>query len=227
VALGLSVAAHIRITRSNRPVVRKEIVMTDRTMYDSTSLDAIPADAEIVAFYPFAFPGDISRFEKAVFVRIDNDGEHPAECSVLDVETGAASVADAPLWLEAREESGAPRGTLYCNLTTLPVLLKAVKGQKFDLWIANPTGEQHKYDAGDAVNVVATQWAWPGIGSDGHYDISYVTDDNWHPSKEPVAPPAPAPSLSVSGVVTFVNPASNGLAQKQVKTEDQKTWTVV
>jgi hypothetical protein len=154
-----------------------------RIMYDSTTVDDIPADAEIVAYYPYAYPGNVSRFTGSV-VGIDNEGSHP-ELAILDVESGAATVADVPGWLDSHETKGGSPGTLYCNKSTMPPLVKAVGSRKCYLWIADPTGSEHEYQPDPAlpanITQIGTQYAWPSIGSPGHYDMSEVVDDSWYP----------------------------------------------
>jgi hypothetical protein len=107
----VSAAGFGSITRKVRPMTR--------TMYDSTTLEAVPQDAEMVAYYPYGW-GDqtesLKRFDpdKTVLIAIDNEGLYPDECGVLDVESGAATVADAPSWAKSRHEKGY-KVTLYCD----------------------------------------------------------------------------------------------------------------
>jgi hypothetical protein len=193
--------------------------MTDRTMYDSTVTTDIPDDAEIVAYYPKTYPGDVSQFKNARIVEIDNQGDQP-HFAVLDVESGAASVATAVTWTDDHNATdGLPDiATLYCNKDTLPALLKAIgSGRKCKLWIADPTGVAHVWDGELPSNVelVATQYAWPGIGSPGHYDMSVVSDDSWFAAK-----PAPKPATTKGLLVT------SDLAVKNLESSDGKVWTV-
>lgn len=222
--------------------------MTNRTMYDSTTIESVPADAEMLAYYPYAFPPSeeaMKRFDwdKTVGIRIDNRGSNPHDCGILDVESGAATVADAPVWAKARKAAGYAV-TLYCNRDTLPALDKvmAAVAPEVDwyLWIADPTGTEHTYDH---PRVVATQWGWPGKGypndQDHHYDTSLVINSDWHPQPVPpkaVEEVAEAPisvpsdvsaseegSLSIAGTVVFVNNGS--LAMRNLISHDQgQSW---
>jgi len=191
-----------------------------RTMYDSTTTTDIPDDAELVAYYPKTFPGPVDQFKSARIITIDNQGDQPT-FGVLDVESGAASIADAPKWLDEKEKSGGGHGTLYCNKSTLGPLLKAIGGREIYLWIADPTGTAHEYsDAGLPSNVklVATQYAWPDLGSPGHYDMSLVSDDDWYKATPAANPP---PAMHQAIVVT------SALDVLHVQSSDEKTWEVV
>jgi hypothetical protein len=190
-----------------------------RTMYDSTVTTDIPTDAELVAYYPNAFPGPVNQFKNARIVTIDNKGDDHT-LGVLDVETGAASVADAPSWLDEKIASGGGVGSLYCNKSTLPALVKSIGSRKAYLWIADPTGAAHEasLDLPDNVKLVATQYAWPAIGSPGHYDMSLVSDDDWYKATDP----APAPVATTKGVVI-----TSALDVHDVESSDGKTWTTV
>jgi hypothetical protein len=216
-----------------------------RVMFDSADVAAIPLDPtpEMVAWYPYGFPGDIKRFPKeTVIVSIDNDGAHP-DCDVLDVETGGATIADIPGWIEEHEKiHDGWKGAIYCDQSNLPsvgrVLLKIGK-KGTHVWIADWTGQPHVF-TGDTFGcvLVATQYQSPqsNPASPGQYDLSIVSDPTWHrefdaaPVAQDVAPVAAAETPDVEagatttgGIVTFV---SNGaLAQRAVSSEDLKNWT--
>jgi hypothetical protein len=194
-----------------------------RTMYDSTTTTDIPDDAELVAYYPKTYPGDVSQFKKARIVTIDNQGDQPT-FGVLDVESGAASVADAPKWLDEKLSAGDGHGTLYCNKSTLGPLLKAIGGRQVYLWIADPTGAAHEYDAGLPSNVklVATQYAWPELGSPGHYDMSLVTDDDWYKAT-PAVVADPPPPVTRHGILIQIDEAGS-LTSEVVQSSDGKSW---
>jgi peptidoglycan hydrolase-like protein with peptidoglycan-binding domain len=153
--------------------------MTDRTMYDSLDLNAIPTSAQMVAYYPHdpRTTGTVARFPKStVLVTIDNQGNH-TDCDVLDVEPGAAwppgSVVDP--WLAARQSRG-KTGTIYSNLANIGAVRAATK-RPFDWWAGQWTNVPHSVPGS-----VATQYEnTPG------YDLSLVTDANWPSSAPPAA----------------------------------------
>ncbi|MGH8359060.1 MAG: hypothetical protein ACRESF_16345 [Pseudomonas sp.] len=140
-----------------------------RTMYDSVTWQAIPADAEVVAGYIdglYRWPDEAwARFPKARQVRIavfasTNAGD------VLDVETGDATPAQSRDWVVKRLAAGIIP-TIYCDLSNIDAVRAACSGLTFDWWAAHYTGVPH-LEPGS----VATQWADPAAGSGSDYDIS-------------------------------------------------------
>lgn len=102
---------------------------------------------------------------------------------MLDIETGAAKIGHAAAWVREHEALHTHHeATIYVNLSNLPGVITALRGLTYVLWIANPTGKPHAYQH---PAVVATQYAWPGLGSPGHFDLSLVSDDDWHPGPRP------------------------------------------
>lgn len=184
--------------------------MTDRTMYDSTNMDAIPADAQIVAGYPHAFPTDYARFPNALQVRIDQHGNHADDCHVADVETGAISVATVRQWVQSWHTLH-PAGlaavnghfdvpTVYCNESTLLAVRNALVGQLYDVWVA-------WWDRGTSPvsGTSLLQYASPSSNppSGGDFDVSVVYDASWGVA---VAPPPPKTSyvvVTLPGGVSF------------------------
>jgi hypothetical protein len=155
--------------------------MADRTMYDALDLNAIPANAQIVAYYPHdsRTTGSVSRFSKStVLVTIDNQGTH-TDCDVLDVEPGAAWPPSAIVdrWLAAKLAQG-KTGTIYANLANIGEV-RAATSRAFDWWAAQWTNVPHSVPGS-----VATQYE-----GGGSFDLSLVTDANW-PTTAP-RPPAP------------------------------------
>jgi hypothetical protein len=150
-------------------------------MYDSTNAAAIPQTAEIVAGYVDGLyrwsDADWARFPNAQKVRIavlatTNDG------LVLDVEAGNYPASAAPGWIRMRQGNGLARPTIYCSRIGTPGygmadVQAACVGLQYDLWIADWTGSQHMVSGS-----VATQYASPGTGSGGAYDLS-VTNGMW------------------------------------------------
>ena len=168
--------------------------MTDRTMYDSTNMDAIPLDAQIVAGYPHAFPVDYARFPRALQVRIDQHGNHADDCHVADVENGAITIATARLWVQSwhtLHPHGMPavngffdQPTLYVQESNMGALRAALVGQQYDLWVA-------WWDRGTSPvpGTSLLQYASPSSSppSGGDFDVSVVYDASW--GVAPVAPP--------------------------------------
>ena len=151
-----------------------------RRMYDSVDWQKIPANAKMVAGYvdgAFAWPAEAwARFPKAAHVRISviPPGD-PKDAGVLDVESGAASVDDAPGFIRARRRNK-KRAVIYVERSLVDDIRKACTGLDYGLWVADWTGKPHKL--ADMNKVVAVQWSG---GVDVPYDISEVFDRTWHP----------------------------------------------
>lgn len=167
-----------------------------RTMRDSTTAADIPlGDLQLVAGYAngkYAWKDtDWARFGSIPKVRIDVLGTAPGSASVLDVENGDATPAEAVGWVHARRKlfpDTAP--TIYCNRSTSTLVAAAMMTAglrlaiEYTLWIA--TGDGTKV-LPNMVGVVAVQWKWVTPPA-GHYDESIVYDDEWHPTTPPPAP---------------------------------------
>lgn len=159
-----------------------------RTMYDSTTPAAIPADAQMVAGYvdgAYAWTdADWARFPNAVKVRIavnpaTNDGH------VLDVEPGNWDAVQSVDWVIMRRAGIFPTGlaepTVYCGILTgysMADVLAAHQARGVpppQIWLANwdglaqlPTGviaKQYQHGPieapGTDVSIVADYW--PGV----------------------------------------------------------------
>lgn len=123
-----------------------------RTMRDSTKPAQIPVDSQMAAGYVDGSyqwaPEDWDRFPQAEKVRITvepfNRQHVPTgypsgdylRASVIDVETGAFSPADAARFLPARNRFRPETATAYCNKSTLPAVLRACRGHIYWLWLA-------------------------------------------------------------------------------------------
>lgn len=145
-------------------------------MYDSVTAGDIPKQVGMVAGYVngrFAWSqADWDRFPQATKVRIAtranvNDGH------VLDVESGAASVVDAPGWAVMRRKAGVVP-TVYCSSS----IWDAVRRQFETDGVAQPSYWIARYDgiAKIPAGAVAKQYRSPDTGSGGHYDVSIVAD---------------------------------------------------
>lgn len=168
-----------------------------RIMYDAVTASNIPTSAKMVAGYidkiklePWS-AADWARFPNAVKVRIvkkasTNDGH------VLDVEPGDATPAQAPGWARMRRQSGFKWPTIYCNLSTWPMVIQAFKDQGEPMplwWIARYNGVQDfptlqgqtaiaKQYLGDQAPGIDLSWVqdyWPGV--DGDTDMAIAAED--------------------------------------------------
>jgi hypothetical protein len=157
-----------------------------RLMYDSVDAAALPASAQMVAGYANgrypSYEAIKQRFPRIPVIGIGVFGSalhHPAH--VLDIENGDATPEEFGPWARAMRLMDVRRPTAYIGKARLIELLHhRRRGQILDVWVADWTGDHHELAAVGA-NVVAVQFAAPGHGSPGEYDVSAVYDDSWHP----------------------------------------------
>ena len=234
---GAMTSSHPAVTEE--PVtaeIVEDSVSTDRTMFDSNTVNSVPLTPtpEMVCWYPFTWgvtnkaQNTIARFsDKTQILTIDNVGNEPG-CDILDVETGAATFADATSWVTEKKKLGGHVPTIYCSADNLNSVADAVSGLGFVwIWVAEWTGVAHEYAGampGENMHLCATQYAspsTPGSVVDGNYDLSLVSNADWHPAPAP-ATTDPAP-VSMSGVVAYVQ--DSRLVWSAASSTDGKTWT--
>lgn len=146
-----------------------------RTMYDSTNVNDIPANAKMVAGYVDGIYANVwslqRNFPHAVVVRIAVS-PHTNDGHVLDVEPGDATPAQAVDWVRMRRISGADP-TIYCSKSSWYSVRKAFKDAGVEAphyWIADWDGIKEV-----PTGTVAKQYGNPDI-THHHYDISAVAD---------------------------------------------------
>jgi hypothetical protein len=134
---------------------------------------------------------DWARFPDAGHVTIDVNGHAPT-ADVLDVESGDASVSQAPSWAKLHNRASSFPAVIYCSRDILTPLFNAMDanglriGHDFKIWIATLDGTR---TVADMTGVVAVQYAGE-LGTGGHYDESIVYDDTWKPVNSAPTPPA-------------------------------------
>lgn len=152
-------------------------------MFDSVTPQAIPPNPQIVAAYIDGRYANYTQaralFPAATLLSITVFGNLRA--NVVDVEYGDATPATAAAGVKAGLYP-----TVYCNLSTISAVVAAMDGTPFQWWAAHPTGTPHLVPGS-----IATQYAWPGYGSPGNYDISLT---NGVYPYEPIPPPNPTPA---------------------------------
>jgi len=150
-------------------------------VYDSTTPAAIPRDAAaVLAYVDGAYAQEAAvraMFPAAAVLTVTTTGL--CRALICDVEHGDAT----PRVAAAGVRAGWYR-TVYSALATKPALDVEMGRTPWTWFAADPTGTEHIVPGS-----VATQYAWPGRGSPGHYDIS-VTDGTW-PLVRPPTPPQP------------------------------------
>lgn len=147
-----------------------------RTMYDSVTPADIPTGAELVAGYINGryrwSPPEWARWAAAKCVYITVTAAYDVAL-VLDVEAGNAVPTDAPSWVQRAGPATGWVPTLYGTRATLEQCSRLMpKSVRYSTWLADWTGHEHLPAGYDLC-----QWAAPGYGSPGHYDLSAVADD--------------------------------------------------
>ena len=178
-------------------------------MYDSTTLDAIPADAPAVAGY---VGGDwptyhelARRWPHAKHLSIAVNASEDAEC--LDIENGDATPADAPGWHRRQIAHGVLKPVLYIERSRLPELVAeleqaGIQRDEYRLWIADYTGQPHITPGADG-----TQWIDSALGR--NLDESLLASDFFRPAPPhgSTSPPTrPAGSASTTSSATEKTP---------------------
>lgn len=195
---GLGVASHRRVgarpVRGAAPAGGEDtneehhlavIGVAKRLMYDSVEVAALPPGTMFAAYADGRWPNYWavrSRFPSATVVSIATN-PNVGLAHVLDVEPGDARASQFQAWAHRVASAGVRRPTAYLSREAVPGLLgMAPHGVIVDLWVADWTGHEHEL-AFRGANVVAVQWAAPGHGSPGHYDVSTVWDPTWHSAR--------------------------------------------
>lgn len=135
---------------------------------------------------------DWNRFPGIPHCSIDTTGNDPA-ADVLDIETGAATVAQAPDWAKQHNAvPGAYPAILYCNRDNMPALTAAMAAAGLQL--------AHHYflfvatlDGTKTLPGMTGVWGVQYAGSaqtGGHYDESLIYIDAWEPTAPTPVPPA-------------------------------------
>lgn len=165
------------------------------TIYDAVDVSAIPSSATTILAYIdgnyVTYPAVRSRFPNARILTVTTNGKNHAD--ICDVESHDATPDIAAAGVRAGLYP-----TVYSDTSTKPALDSALSGLTWQWYAADPTGVPHLVP-----DSVATQYAWPGFGSPGNYDIS--TTNGTYPSPPPPIP-APTPgdsSMAQSPVFQF------------------------
>lgn len=167
------------------------------TGYDAVEVAALPPGGGFyLAYLDGAWPTYAAvkaRFPTSNIVTVTVTGNLAAD--IVDVESGDVTPQDAAAWLRAGKGKG-----VYSDTSTKPALDVACAGLSWWWFAADPTGVPHIVPGS-----LATQYAWPGHGSPGNYDISQaVTFPN------PPPPPAPIPTHSQESNMIASTPSGNG-----------------
>lgn len=193
------------------------------TMYDSTSVEDLPAGAVAYAGYvDGSWPtfGPLrARFPGAELLSITAlGGTTTADC--VDSEPGDVPAPHVPGWVHSRLAAGEIRPVVYCSQAALPAVLAALgaagitRGQ-VRLWTAHYGHGQHlcsPASCGAPATADGTQWTDHGPNGE-HYDISTLVDDFF-------AQPAPLPTPEVDDMPAILMRANGDGRWYQVSTND-------
>lgn len=143
------------------------------------TIGSLPFTASLHAYYVngrFATSPILYR-KGAVWIDVVGDAAHAARW--LDVENEDAKPEMVPTWLDQRTAVGP--GGIYCNRASLPAVIDAAAGRKFDLWLATLDGTVYPYQANtlpDNVTLCAVQ-AFTSSMLKINADLSVVWDERY------------------------------------------------
>jgi hypothetical protein len=176
-------------------------------MYDSTTPDAIPTDATMVAGYAngkYAWPATAwERFPSAKKLQITIDPSQNVG-DIYDGEPGNRSAdpdiwpGEGAAWAKQRIASGHLFPVQYCDQNDHPIYYAAYQkagltdGQ-YGFWIADPHTGPHEIPG-----AIAVQYGWAGdpVAGGRNVDVSCVYAGPWVDAPAPTPNPTPpAPSV--------------------------------
>jgi hypothetical protein len=153
------------------------VIVVTLTMYDSTNVGTLPPGADAYAGYVqgafLTFPALQRLFaaDGAHLLSIAVFASGDADC--LDIESGDATVAQAPGWVKGQLARGAPRPCLYTSVSNMDALVATLSGAGISraevrLWSAHY--EQGKHICGPGTCRLTghacdgTQWTDAALG---------------------------------------------------------------
>lgn len=164
-----------------------------RIMFDGIDPATVPAGARLYAGYVNgswqSYAPLAAKFPNALHVSIAVNVS--ATARVLDVETGDATPAQAPGWVEDMRRGGNPYPVVYCNTSTWPAVRAEFAAQHVAeplYWLAEYVEDPRDVPALPSGAVALQYYDFGG------YDISIVAD--YWPGLDP-APVAPTSSTIV------------------------------
>lgn len=153
-------------------------------LYDSITLDAIPADALAVAGYVDGkwptFGEVVRRWPRACHISIATNAAHVAD--ILDVEAGDARIDQVVAWLELAHSGGVERPGLYASVSRMQKILDVAhaggwRRPRVKVWTAHWTGIAHVCSpaCGYGLTTHAGATQWHGAGQGHNFDTSEAT----------------------------------------------------
>jgi len=137
--------------------------------YDSVTPSQIPAGHPVATYADGPYAAQQSQVSGKQALWIDTNGSDPGRASVLDVEPGDATPAQAAQWVQQRETQHPGQiAVVYTMMSDWGAAQQAISALPHAMqanvrwWIADPTGTPHIVPG-----ATATQWYWGP-----NYDIS-------------------------------------------------------
>jgi len=141
--------------------------------YDASTPENVPSGVYAAVYIngQFAWPQEqVKRMERVISISVLPEAHWATMARVLDIETGAASVADLVPFIRARRAAGYDDATGYVNRSTLPAAKAAVLAgrETCRFWVATLDGTQD-----------IDEWAvqYQG-GQDAPFDLSILRGVN-------------------------------------------------
>lgn len=108
-------------------------------------------------------------------------GDPGGKATIIDVETGAHTVASIPAWYDAKAAKHLPYLTYYCNRSTLPGVQAVIGSRHMWRWIATLDGTVavHGFSPLQGPDLVQCT---PAVHLGFHADLSLVLSPSWHPA---------------------------------------------
>ena len=175
--------------------------MTLLAMFDSVTIDQIPAGAQAVAGYVNGLfvtaPELLARFTHGRVLTIAVSADADAEC--LDIEPGDAGPPDAAGWYARQRARGVTRPCLYASASAMnagivPVIRAGrITRSAVRLWSAHYTGTAHicgpRSCGAVSIDMDGTQWTDHAAGR--NLDQSLLVADFFGSIPAPAPKPAP------------------------------------
>lgn len=184
--------------------------MAYRKMYDSVTVGNLPVNADnlyagyVGGLYPTLIP-IMQRFPHARVISIAVNASQSAQ--VLDVETGDATAAEVPDWLNRMRAQSRKNVTVYTSRSNIDAVLAACDAAKVArplIWAADWTGQPH-----EVPGAVAVQYL-----SNDYFDETCITDAFW-PDSRPQHAVARIAKKAVRKISKVVKAPARAIAKKK------------
>lgn len=195
--------------------------MSIRVMLDTDVLGDLTDHSELLATYSDLIPNEAAltalqkKYPDSEIILIDRGlGDPTGKSSVADVETGAMTVAEAPIWYDRQAKAGVKFLTVYVNRSNLSAVDAAMGSRKHYRWIATLDGTTD-IPGFTPLHAPAAVQILPASKLGIHADLSLVMQDGWHPRPKLVPATHLKPLVNrIIGDATTVQKGLHELATK-------------